>query len=209
MSKTATTNIAGEAYARLAEVKPGDVLIADGDFTCVPAGPVTVKGTRPPQGALYFDCDDGKHMLDGQLNDVGCLVGLTRPPAPIATPAGYEAETGWLIEKPNAARFLTVQASSLSGFVFAADAAAALRFARRQDAEAFIGQWCAPHLKAEAAEHCWLIPGRPSPATPPGEPTLHQVEEFATTDCPDCEHGDNLDGGLPCQTCQGTKRVRL
>jgi len=60
---------------KFANVKDGDVLIADGGFTCINAGRVTVK--RSDRG-LYFDCRDGKHYLDGQENEVGELVGLSR-----------------------------------------------------------------------------------------------------------------------------------
>lgn len=60
---------------KIADVKPGDTLIADAGFFCVNPGPVVVKGVP---GALYFECACGRHDLDGQLDfDEGqTLVGL-------------------------------------------------------------------------------------------------------------------------------------
>lgn len=69
---------------KLSEVREGDVLIADGGFTCVDAGAeLIVKATK--NGELYVDCRSDQHALTGQLGDDGeTLVGLTkketRPP---------------------------------------------------------------------------------------------------------------------------------
>lgn len=60
---------------KLSDVKAGDVLIATG-FTCIPDG-----GRREVffnEGQPFISCGDGKHYLDGQLNDAGELVGLER-----------------------------------------------------------------------------------------------------------------------------------
>jgi hypothetical protein len=84
----------GRPWAKLSELKPGDVLIADGDFDCVTAGEeCEVKADEG--GALYVDCagpigpeepqqEPGKHLLDGQLSDVDgdSLVGFWLKPAP-------------------------------------------------------------------------------------------------------------------------------
>lgn len=74
---------------RLRDLKPGDILITDGDFTCTRhfAEHVVQQG---PQG-LYIRCRSGGHNLDGQLAcdgpegkpDDDTLVGLRRP-APVA-----------------------------------------------------------------------------------------------------------------------------
>jgi hypothetical protein len=61
-------------FAQESEVKPGDRLICDGGFTCVPAGK-RVKVMEAPNG-LYFKCKEGRHYLDGQLGDNGELIGL-------------------------------------------------------------------------------------------------------------------------------------
>jgi len=60
---------------KLIDVQPGDALIADAGFTCVKPGRVSVKKS---DNGLYFDCSEGRHYLDGQVNDEGSLVGLRR-----------------------------------------------------------------------------------------------------------------------------------
>jgi hypothetical protein len=63
---------------KLSEIKEGDVLIADGGFTCIPEGR-DLPVESDPDGKLYFLCQEGRHYLDGQLADDGdTLVGLTR-----------------------------------------------------------------------------------------------------------------------------------
>jgi hypothetical protein len=83
----------GRRYALAAEVKPGDKLQLDGDFTCCKKNAVvTVKrntksvrgcpdAAKPTGiGSLYFNCGEGKHFLDSQLGFTpeteGALVGL-------------------------------------------------------------------------------------------------------------------------------------
>ncbi len=67
-------------WAKLSEVKAGDVLIADGGFTCIEAGPVKIKSD---ECNLYFDCCEdgvmGKHHLLGQADDGEYLIGLYKP----------------------------------------------------------------------------------------------------------------------------------
>jgi hypothetical protein len=62
---------------RLEDVKPGDVLIADGGFTCL-----TENGrckVREDEHGLYVICDEGKHYLDGQLDDDGTgIIGFAK-----------------------------------------------------------------------------------------------------------------------------------
>lgn len=61
---------------KLSELKPGDVLIADGGFTCLLNGEACpVKAAS--SGNLYIPCADGQHFLDGQLDHDGdSLLGL-------------------------------------------------------------------------------------------------------------------------------------
>lgn len=72
-------------FVKLADVKPGDRLVADAGFTCIKAGAVVEVGeTRSGNdwlGAdLYVPCSHGKHFLDGQTNDAGHCVGLSLAP---------------------------------------------------------------------------------------------------------------------------------
>jgi hypothetical protein len=68
------TDLNGRSYARLSELKAGDKIQIDGDFTCIePWGLRTVKQSY---GRLYIACSQGGHNLDGQLNDDGYLVGV-------------------------------------------------------------------------------------------------------------------------------------
>lgn len=64
-------------YARIAEVKAGDTLLADGGFTCMSEGIVTVE---EDDDGLFVRCGEGKHYLDGQAEgDV--YIGLSLPSA--------------------------------------------------------------------------------------------------------------------------------
>lgn len=66
----------------LADVQVGDLIVTDGGFGCCPVGPHRVQ--RDATG-LYFDCDEGHHYIDGQIdnpNDV--LVGIGKLAAPAA-----------------------------------------------------------------------------------------------------------------------------
>ncbi len=63
---------------RMADLKAGDVLIADAGFSCIPEGEVIVNGD---EAGLYFECAEGRHRLDGQEDEPGgYLSGLTRRP---------------------------------------------------------------------------------------------------------------------------------
>jgi hypothetical protein len=73
-----THDIDGVEYAKISEVKPGDILIADSGFTCMEAGPVKVRRRR--DGSLFVHCTAKYgHDLDGQLEDGEHLIGMTRP----------------------------------------------------------------------------------------------------------------------------------
>lgn len=71
-------------FPKLKSLKPGDKLIADGGFTCIPPyAKRTVmkdKATLRPKwdSPLYVKCSEGKHFLDGQLNSKGEVVGLRK-----------------------------------------------------------------------------------------------------------------------------------
>ena len=74
----ATHDKNGKPWAKLSELKEGDKLIADGDFTCLrSAGSVKIKKDH---AGFYFECSEGQHYLDGQLDDDGeHLIGLYKP----------------------------------------------------------------------------------------------------------------------------------
>lgn len=62
---------------KLYDVKVGAVLVADGGFDCMNAGP---KEVRSDNLGVYIECRDGRHYLDGQVSftDLNELVGLGR-----------------------------------------------------------------------------------------------------------------------------------
>ena len=64
---------------KFADVKEGDMLIADGGFTCIKEDArLNVKENE--DGDLYVPCESGQHFLDGQIDyDNGALVGFSRP----------------------------------------------------------------------------------------------------------------------------------
>lgn len=66
-------------YAKVSETVEGDVLVTDCGFTCMQPGvEKEVKLFRVPDasGGLYLDCQNGKHFLDGQINNHDEYVGL-------------------------------------------------------------------------------------------------------------------------------------
>ncbi len=66
-------------YAKFSKVKEGDILITDGAFTCMnPNSAKVVKRKLGLNGGLYIDCREGGHMIDGQLDERGFLIGLRR-----------------------------------------------------------------------------------------------------------------------------------
>jgi len=60
---------------KLEDLKPGDVIVADGGFNCLHAGEHIVHAEDDD---LFVWCDEGLHFLDGQLADDGHLVGIVR-----------------------------------------------------------------------------------------------------------------------------------
>lgn len=64
-------------FRQLSEIEEGDKLFTDSGFTCIGDGcEVLIKKTAG--GDLFFDCDEGTHLLDGQEGDSGECVGLYR-----------------------------------------------------------------------------------------------------------------------------------
>lgn len=63
---------------KLSELRPNDLLRADGGFTCIPAGAILV--VKHQNGALGVPCNCGFHNLEGQVSydDWDTLVGFTR-----------------------------------------------------------------------------------------------------------------------------------
>ncbi len=74
----------------LADLEDGDLVVADDGFTCISRGVHTVHDdpATPGSCSLYITCADGKHFLDGQLEDDGSLSGLSRYFGPIGVKAG-------------------------------------------------------------------------------------------------------------------------
>lgn len=70
-----TTDVAGRPWAKLSEVKPGHILIADGGFPCIKDGARLVV-EQDGDGDLFVPCAEGPHLLDGQADDGETLVGL-------------------------------------------------------------------------------------------------------------------------------------
>ncbi len=71
-----THDTAGRPWAKLSELKQGDELEFDADFTCDPNDEVDSE----PDGRLFVLCAEGKHYLDGQCTDDGeHLIGIYGP----------------------------------------------------------------------------------------------------------------------------------
>lgn len=51
---------------KLSDIKAGDVLVADGGFTCLREGQQCEVKTDDK--GLYIGCDEGSHYLDGQTD---------------------------------------------------------------------------------------------------------------------------------------------
>lgn len=66
-------------YAKLSEVREGDILVADGGFTCIKEGARLRVYADPKDGILSVPCAEGGHGLTGQLaDDNDTLIGLTK-----------------------------------------------------------------------------------------------------------------------------------
>ena len=71
-----TTDRQGRPWAKLSELKVGDIVELDGGFTCQEAGVATVHSDEDEK--LYFICGDGRHYLSGQADDGEHCVGVYR-----------------------------------------------------------------------------------------------------------------------------------
>jgi hypothetical protein len=64
----------GREYAKMNDLRAGDFIEVDGDFSCLE------KGARRQVCAgcnyLFIICDSGTHHLDGQLVEDGSLLGI-------------------------------------------------------------------------------------------------------------------------------------
>lgn len=63
-----STDKQGRAYADIDQLVDGQTVYLDGGFPCHSPGPVVV---RIDHKGAYFECEDGSHYLDGQLDDDG------------------------------------------------------------------------------------------------------------------------------------------
>ena len=62
---------------KMTDIQPGSVLVVtDADFTCLTRGQLVTVCASDGNG-LYVPCDRGCHYLEGQVDGVGNLIGLT------------------------------------------------------------------------------------------------------------------------------------
>lgn len=73
---------------RLSDVKPGDMVMLDDGFSCMPPGRRRVETSE--DGSLFVPCDEGRHYLSGQVGDDGFLVGVYAADEPASTTAEIE-----------------------------------------------------------------------------------------------------------------------
>lgn len=56
------------------DLKPNQEVYVDAGFTCMSEGIHTIKQNE--KGEFYLQCSDGEHLLDGQKNHIGVLIGI-------------------------------------------------------------------------------------------------------------------------------------
>ena len=61
----------------LEEIKVGEILIADGGFTCLQEGE-ELKVKVDKAGDKFVECEQGQHFLDGQENEKGKITGFIK-----------------------------------------------------------------------------------------------------------------------------------
>lgn len=66
----------GRDYAKLSELKAGDTVEVDGDFTCLK--PWTKHMIATDDGGMFIPCSDGKHHLSNQADDGVHCIGIYR-----------------------------------------------------------------------------------------------------------------------------------
>ncbi|HEX3809578.1 MAG TPA: hypothetical protein VHW02_07725 [Rhizomicrobium sp.] len=72
------------ANPKFADVRPGDVLVADDGFTCIRDGArctihfdkQIAENSACDHAGFFVDCADGQHFLDGQEAEDGTLIGF-------------------------------------------------------------------------------------------------------------------------------------
>lgn len=57
----------GREYATIKDTKVGDLLEADGDFTCII--PHAIVEVAADEEGLWVPCKEGRHHLHGQIED--------------------------------------------------------------------------------------------------------------------------------------------
>lgn len=62
---------------KMTDIKPGDRIKGFEDFGCIPANATRIV-RQDDAGRLFVACRQGHHLLDGQEDDAGELVGLSR-----------------------------------------------------------------------------------------------------------------------------------
>lgn len=62
-------------YAHRDAVKAGTQLRADGGFTCINEGAALV--VEEDESGLFIPCEEGRHYIDGQLDNGDVYIGLT------------------------------------------------------------------------------------------------------------------------------------
>ncbi len=61
----------------LKEIKAGDILAADGGFTCLQEGE-ELEVKLDGEGSKFVECEQGCHFLDGQENEDGEITGFLK-----------------------------------------------------------------------------------------------------------------------------------
>lgn len=74
-TRTNTHNTAGQPYLKLQDLKVGMMMHVDGGFSCMPEGDCMVEATQ--DGELFVPCSSGSHLLEGQCEEDGTMVGIT------------------------------------------------------------------------------------------------------------------------------------
>lgn len=74
--QNASTDTSGRQWARLSELKAGDKVSLDRGFSCRAGKSSVVEVKADENGSLYFDCNDGKHYLSGQVGKYDHLIGV-------------------------------------------------------------------------------------------------------------------------------------
>jgi len=64
----------GRPYAKISELKAGNRIKVDGDFTCL--APWTEHEVKQDDDGLYVSCKEGKHHLKGQADDGEHCIGI-------------------------------------------------------------------------------------------------------------------------------------